>query len=275
MRYLTRKVWSHAALKNGKPQYVRDVRLSTPAVARTYRGLVTSIARISYHNRHSSLFFRGQDGDYTVPKKGSTALPTIFRHLSVREAHRAELQSRFDRLKEADRLLAGAFKKYKIEADTTLNDYYVVRWAILQHYEVCSTPLLDLTTSLRVACSFALRSQRDTGILLVFGLPDVNGSISFYVEEDLINLKLLSICPPSAFRPHFQEGYLAGSLPAEYHYPYSYSPTLDLGRRLVAKFSLEEATFWDSEFQSIPDGALFPENDRVANICEEIKIRLR
>ena len=35
----------------------------------------------------------------------------------------------------------------------------ILRWSILQHYEICDTPLLDVTQSIRIAASFASRSQ--------------------------------------------------------------------------------------------------------------------
>jgi len=46
------------------------------------------------------------------------------------------------------------------------------RRTILHHYSVCDTPSLDLTHSLRVACSFAQLSSRDArAYVFVLGLP--------------------------------------------------------------------------------------------------------
>ena len=108
-----------------------------------------------------------------------------------------------------------------------------VQWSILQHYEVCATPLLDLTHSLLVACSFAFLSGASEPLVLVFGLPFFTNRISINSEHDLVNVRLLSICPPEALRPYFQEGYLAGTdgVLAEF----DSKTELDFANRLVAK----------------------------------------
>jgi hypothetical protein len=273
MRTLSRKLWSHTSLATAKKQYVRVVRASRPTPISHYTDLVIAVARISYHNRHSSLFFRGQGQDHREPVIGTSILPEIYRELPARGKGDEELTARFQRLKAAEELLEAAFKKHDLEADSTLSDYHVVKWAILQHYDVCPTPLLDITTSLRAACSFAFEGTHSAPILLVLGFPHVNGSISFYVEEELVTLNLLSICPPNALRPHFQEGYLVGSLPADYGRPLT--PSLDVGRRLVAKFALATEGFWDTDFRPIPHDALFPRNDIVDRICQDIASQIQ
>jgi hypothetical protein len=53
-----------------------------------------------------------------------------------------------------------------------LNKYPEIAWSLLQHYEICDTPLLDLTHSLHVSCSFAFDSNEgETGIIYVLGMP--------------------------------------------------------------------------------------------------------
>jgi hypothetical protein len=80
-------------------------------------------------------------------------------------------------------------------------------WAILQHYEVCDTPLLDVTNSLRVAASFATNNPAAEGpVLYVLGVPSLSGSITASSEQGLQIIRLSSICPPEARRPYFQEG---------------------------------------------------------------------
>ena len=130
----------------------------------------------------------------------------------------------------------------------------------MQHYEVCQTPLLDLTQSLRVAASFALASEGKEGYCYVFGFPYPNGSISFSVDLEIINIRLLSICPPGAKRPYFQEGFLVGSFPSNTE---ERIPNHDIGVRLIAKFKLKSEHFWDNDFQPIPQNALLPTDDKV------------
>ena len=78
MRSITRKVWSHVSLTRGDRQYVREVRTSSPRRVTTFPQLVEQMARVSYNNPEYSLFFRGQQQDYTV-EEGSTIMPSQFR----------------------------------------------------------------------------------------------------------------------------------------------------------------------------------------------------
>ncbi|MGQ3169838.1 MAG: hypothetical protein ACT6RZ_05665 [Methylophilus sp.] len=94
------------------------------------------------------------------------------------------------------------------------------------------------------------------------------GSITYSVESELLNIRLLSICPPEAQRPYFQEGFLVGSFPA---YRMQRRPNLDIGVRLIAKFELNSLNFWDKNFHAIPVDALFPEGDKLQDICLELK----
>ena len=43
-------------------------------------------------------------------------------------------------------------------ASSVFNSLHV-RWALLQHYNICDTPLVDITQSLHVASSFALQKE--------------------------------------------------------------------------------------------------------------------
>src|SRR5205823_8222919 len=112
----------------------------------------------------------------------------------------------------AAQVLVRLFAKYTIEGARDVARKRYIQWSILQHYEVVATPLLDITQSLRVACSFAQRASRDpTCYVLVLGLPYATNRISINSEEDVVNIRLLSICPPAALRPYFQEGFMAGT----------------------------------------------------------------
>jgi hypothetical protein len=130
-----------------------------------------------------------------------------------------ELANRFEKLEKASELLQelpnerleghnalGAAKKIKT--------YRILRWAILQHYDVCDTPLLDITHSLHVASSFAYyENDHGDAFIYVLGLPQVSGSVTASSEHGIQIIRLLSICPPAALRAHYQEGYLTGEYP--------------------------------------------------------------
>src|ERR1019366_4683269 len=148
-------------------------------------------------------------------------------------------------------------------------------WSILQHYEVAETPLLDVTHSLRVACSFAqLASSDQTCYVYALGFPYPTNRISINSEEDLVNIRLLSICPPDALRPYFQEGYMAGT--ADVTTNFDNKTELEFRNRLIAKFAIPRAgRFWNAGFEATPRTALYPPKDRVEILCRDVIFRTR
>jgi FRG domain len=186
-----------------------------------------------------------------------------------------ELRHRFDVLDQAARLLVERFKTAKIEGHRELRQKRYIQWSILQHYEVVATHLLDLTQSLRVACSFAqLRSTDPTGYVHVLGLPYVTNRISINSEHDVVNVRLLSICPPAALRPYFQEGFLAGT--ADVTTEFESKTELDFRNRLIAKFAIPRAkAFWGPGFEQIPESALYPKGDLILELCAALRTELR
>lgn len=236
-----------------------------------FRELMEHVARLAYLNKDHLLFFRGQDRDYRNKAGASTFYPWIYRGDRV---SRTELDLRFDILSSAARRLCVALKEGKLEGHHDVVRRRYIQWSILQHYEVCPTPLLDLTHSIKVACSFSfLFSKRGDPYVFVFGLPYVTNRISVNSEHDIVNIRLLSISPPEALRPYFQEGYLAGT--DEITTEYDSKDELDFNNRLVAKFRLRrDRTFWSKGFGAIPKSALYPSGDRVQEICAQIKNEL-
>ena len=274
MKNINTKLWSHLTINaNGSTKEVRnhcsEIRRSEPLFVPSFTELVKHVANISYNNRNFNLFFRGQHQDYREPSGDSSIYPSIYRDLDGTNKGDSILENRFQDLDKAVELL---LTKNSIIDETTLRRYKEMAWAILQHYEVCLTPLLDVTHSLRVACSFALNDNRGQfGYIYVLGLPYLNGSISYFVEEDMFNIKLLSICPPTALRPYFQDGYLIGDFPVVYEK----TKKLNFARRLVAKFKIPRIGFWSENFTEIPYGALYPDEDQLQDLCLNIKRHIK
>ena len=236
-----------------------------------FRNLVEHVAKLSHKNKDFLLFYRGQGSDYQNKAGVSTFYPTIYRGDYLTQQ---EINYRFDMLYSASKMLAEEFKKRKIEGHIELARKRYIQWSILQHYEVTGTPLSDVTQSLRVACSFALMNNKEeTAFVYVFGLPYISNRISINSEHDLVNIRLLSITPPSALRPYFQEGYLVGT--EDITNEYDSKSELDLNQRLIAKFEIENSKkFWSDGFDKIPENALYPEKDSIKLLCEEIKENL-
>ena len=229
--------------------------------------LVRQVAQLSYLNKDHLLFFRGQSHDFRNKSGSSTIYPSIYRGERV---VREQLDLAFSVLDTSASRLCDLFDAEGLSGHPDVRRRRYVQWSILQHYEVCATPLLDLTHSLLVACSFAFLSD-DAGdpYVFVFGLPYLTNRISVNSEHDLVNIRLLSICPPEALRPYFQEGYLAGT--DEVLADFDSKSELDFNNRLIAKFVLTGgARFWSSGVRPYDRDALYPRRDRVEDLCRRI-----
>ena len=238
----------------------------------TYPDMVQAVASLSFSNPEYVLFFRGQGRDYKNAQHETTLHTSIFRSTSRNLSYQIR-ENRFRRLERAEQLLT---ERYNLEGRRKIRIFQILRWSLLQHYEVCLTPLLDLSHSLRVACSFAFQDHKGTeAFVYIFGLPQISGSVTASSENGIQTIRLLSICPPSALRPHFQEGYLVGEYPTislqskeEYD-----RGELDFNRRLICKFRIPlEASFWPRGFSRIPQKALYPnERDPVRKLFAHIR----
>ena len=261
---------------------LEEVRRGDGLYVRSYADLVERVAELSFNNPEYLLFFRGQAKDYRID--GLTTIHTaLFR--SFKPDGRLGglvIKNRFSLLENAEQALAEKFnlpgKKFDQAMRDRIQKYSILRWALLQHYGVCLTPLLDITHSLRVACSFAFQESGVEPFIFVLGLPQISGSITTSSEHEIQVIRLLSICPPAALRPHYQEGYLAGEFPTisfqqKAHYERA---ELDMANRLVCKFRLaKHEKFWRSGFGEIPREALFPDDrDEVKNAMDKIKLEM-
>lgn len=250
----------------------KDVASGDGFPVNTYRELVEYCAALAYLNKDHLLFFRGQCVDFKNKNDKSTFYPSIYRgdYLPKRE-----VKHRFDILNQASSKLVELLSARTKDGTGELKRKKYIQWSILQHYEVCGTPLIDFTHSLRVACSFAqLENENNHAYIYIFGLPYITNRISINSEHDLINIRLLSICPPDALRPYFQEGYLAATSDIEHEY--DSKSELDFNRRLVVKFRIPNSSkFWGKDFKIIPKSALYPQQDIFHSICKEIELDIK
>ncbi|MGO8568552.1 FRG domain-containing protein [Rhizobium ruizarguesonis] len=252
------------------------VRQSGGHKVSSYLDLAKKIAELQFLNRDLVLVFRGQSSDYKN-KSGNTSLkPTIFRAASSEKVPTdARLTKRFARLARAEEALIANYRVGSTPGSTLLRRQRILRWSILQHYEVCGTPLLDVSQSLRIAASFASLGASQTAYLMVLGVPNISGAITASADAGLQIVRLSSVCPPSAMRPHLQEGFLLGEYPEmsnvdqKQHYKHY---EIDFGRRLVAKFAFNPTEFWkaSSDFPPIGRNALYPAQDSLLPVVRNI-----
>lgn len=236
-----------------------------------YGDLVKHIARLAYLNKDHLLFYRGQGRQYKNRAGGVTFYPPIYRGDQL---ERATIESRFRLLDRASRRLRELFANSGIDGHAEVTRKRLIQWSILQHYEVCATPLIDLTHSIRVACSFAQAASKGRkAFVFVLGLPYVTNRISSNSEHDLVLIRLLSICPPAALRPYFQEGYLAGT--ADVTADYEDKSELDFNRRLIAQFEIPgSGSFWGDGLSRVGDKELWPPEDSIQELCASIDVGL-
>ncbi len=260
------RLWSHLTESPRERQPVPDIRAAKAKVVRSYPELVQAIAKLAFHNPEYALFFRGQGTDHLNSQQQTSCYPTLYRSGSNGRLKDRELQTRRAQLEHYQHALAAAFKSAKLPGFDKLEKFPELAWSVLQHYEVCATPLLDVTHSLRVAASFATDQDKD-GLVYVFALPYPNGTLTYSAEEELLMIRLLGICPPDAKRPYFQEGYLVGSFPVVRE---RRGPHLDVARRLIGKFQLKAKAFWSDDFARIPAAALYPAKDSIQQLCAQL-----
>lgn len=248
----------------------------------SFNELQDAVARVSYYNAQHDIFLRGQRSDHRDAKGHSSLIATLFRATGRDAVH--TVKSNIDKLTEvSSRLKEIARGRPGFKAVQT-TEY--VQWALLQHYELCPTPVLDMTRSTRVAASFATWPTKSADppsdrFVYVLGMPHPHGSLTVAYNENIALLNLRNLTPPQARRPHWQEGYLACSFPASTHwdrYDADKKTGLDLpgrhnfARRLLAKLRIPAgslAKFWDDANPRLPNELLMPADDPVKQFLTE------
>lgn len=225
--------------------------------AANFGRLQDMIAFMGYHNPGMEIFVRGQKNDYTNTDKESILLATLYREEN-------NFKTNLEELLEYDKKLLELLKnENNMPGMQSLITHEEARHALLQHYQVCKTPFLDITRNTRVAATFATHnlSKDDSPHIFVFGLPYLHGNITHNFSENINIINLRNTLGHYSKRPHEQEGYLMGSL---YDWKNLESIPYHDGRmRLLTKIKLdikagEESKFW-GYYNSINMKLLIPE----------------
>ncbi len=264
---LTKKIKDIYPYSEKDSRTVRSFVRSSTIKVETFHDLIMEIAELSYKNPDVMLFYRGQNNNF-VKKKYSTLYPSIYRSDNAEN-----IKFEFEILENATSILLKELEKNSgVDVDELkeIKKIKLLQYSILQHYEVCNTPLLDVTQSLKVACSFAILDNKDSiGYIYVLGLPYITGRISVDSEDYITNVRLLSISCSSSKRPFFQEGYLVQT---EFTSDSDINKgELDFNRRIVAIYEFENnKKFWGSE-NPISKDNLYPIEDKMKYVCDVIK----
>lgn len=172
-----------------------------------------AVSFLTLMNKRSVLYFRGQGSHH------EECLPVLFRSGWNLAGNRYELTPKNrGQYYAATRDLQDHVLAVAIQIGTPryymLEHYPPAAAAILQHYELWPTHMIDVTRSLPIAIAFATANAKaNKACLYAFSLPDLRGSITSDMDQHLSISRLEAICPPSAKRPHHQDAYLVGRIP--------------------------------------------------------------
>lgn len=246
---------------------VKDIRKSKGFKVNKYSTLLRCVAELGYLNPQFNLLFRGQGRDHGNTKYGSTIYPSIFydEFKEKRKELFKNLDENLETLESNKKRIS--LHKENIPSRKAILSYPEFYYSLLEHYELNKTQLINLTQSLRVAATFALL-KGTSGYVFIFGMPHPHGSISHFIDQDMVLVKLQNVCPPDAKRPHYQEGYLVGNFP----FMKSRRSGDNLARRLIGKYQIDnlDGGFWDSNFERVHKKVLYPDIDPFLNRLNKI-----
>jgi hypothetical protein len=252
-----------------------EVAGAEPGVVRSFRELIKLTAFLNVMNKSDHLLYRGQGGDWPL-------LSTLLREEWVVPgtgqpvplgAHRASYFQELGQVcQRVAPLLAGRLPRHRpFETFGSKPERRMAPWAVIQHYELWPTPVLDFSGSLRIAASFALGgagTPRSSGYLFVCAFRHVKSDpmTLHTVGRADVALRLSAVCPPSAERPHLQDGFLVGN-------PRFSTPDLEAPQTpgvLVARIHLVDESsseqggdsFWDDDFPRHTEESLLPTGDQ-------------
>jgi hypothetical protein len=246
---------------------------------RSYQELLRKCASIKFYNKRFDILYRGQSQDWRAGGR-SNLYSSIYRGTSPsitgepRSKNKKRLLERYIHLDSMEELLVKALPTREVYHDR------VLRWSILQHYEICPTPFLDVTGSLQTALSFALEKDPNEGFLYLLGVPHLTGPVSVSLDSGTQAVQLAQLCPPSALRPHFQEAVCLGSYPTADRAAIEGAGTLfdsyvahNFSCRLTAKFHLINCVSWKNEgFYPMTSRVMYPdEQDEVFKSTKHLR----
>ena len=253
-----------------RPTAPRVIAADRGEVVVTFTGLVRAVAGLAYQCFERHLVYRGQIEDHrTQGENGrSTLKPTLYRHRTWRRS----LEKLLDITPELQEEFHGEAPHAR-----AVRLYVEAIWAIIQHYQLANTPLLDVTRSLHVAATFATERPENGGdrFVYVLGTRYPSDQLSYSTVDRTVLAILQPLLPSDASRPLFQEGLLLGQWPLNLR---KGARAPDFNRLLVGKFRIPEnalGRFWDGAHQALPMESLMPEPDPMQSRLVALQARLK
>lgn len=288
----TFKEWRRRLTTRGRPGIddLSDTKFSSGfpslqtsfAPVKSYADLADIVSFLAVMNKNLTLLFRGQTGEYEpIPALLRSSWPPGPRGPSTIDLEKERLDY-WKKLNEIGDSVVEVLDRYGLPRHKHMRLPYA-RWAVIQHYELLPTPMMDFTTSLRVAASFAFGldgSPGSRGFIYVTGTRHLRSDLMTLGEDGdaersdgLITVRLNAVCPPRAKRPHLQEGVLASLYPFDKD---ALEPTRNnFLHRVIAKIELANyGDFWPPDFPIHSRAVLLPteEND---DLLRELQVLTR
>jgi hypothetical protein len=143
---------------------VSKVRSSEGYKINNFRDLIDQVALVTLNNNNYEMYYRGQAGDYlnnqstyfSTRKQKSMVMPSICRPEKKSDgSYKYSIRTKDieDRYKKLFAFIEFANKQTRRQIP---DETYM---ALIQHYEIMPTPFIDITQSLRVAATFALKKK--------------------------------------------------------------------------------------------------------------------
>lgn len=252
---------------------INGVVAALPMKVKNYGELVDMVAKLAYFNRRYVLFFRGQPQEYRLGNVFPTIYPTYFRKIIQKTSDMDRLKATLE-IEQEILKIKNHNRKPRFHGAASIFESLHMRWALLQHYGICDTPLIDITQSLHIAASFALLKNRNegdtkTGVIYVLALPWPSINYHNNKEEELYMVRLAGITPPQAKRPYRQEAYAVMSQYVDSKQADDLK-RYDLAQRIVCKFEINNSPeFWDDAITPFPESFLAPVDDVFCKFMKE------
>lgn len=262
-----------------KPVKNEIIKRVSPYKVKSFSELVEKVALLQFFNRRYQLFFRGSSDQHLkysylknkielesykkyipFPNKVDTLYPSLFylNGINCFTVFKDVLEKDF-----RDKILS-YYQKEKSPGYREFKYFYEAVISIMQHYGVFKTHFLDITSSLQVACTFALYNEyekeskeknreKKKRVVYVIGLPYVTDIITYNPFEEIVTLKLDAFITPYAKRPVHQNAYLVSPYPyTELENP-NRKKYFDFSRRLIGIFEVPDNNdnFWDGGYKML------------------------
>lgn len=185
--------------------------LPTTRRVKSFEELIGVAAFLAVVNKDMTLLFREQTDDDPVL---SCLLRKYWRPPGTPSEARIDLEALgkhcWAQLRNIDHAFLQILRRHGIPRWRHPEEHRYARWPIIQHDELWPIPMIDFSSSLRVAASFACGLNRSTekGFLNIAAVPHLRSDLmtlrDYHPEElreGVLAIRLNSVRPPKAIRP--------------------------------------------------------------------------